>query len=160
MRAVLQRVDWAEVQVEDRIIGRIERGLLAYVGVERGDEESAAQWLARKVAGLRVFEDESSKLNRSVQDVRGGILAVPNFTLLADARKGRRPSLAAAAEPEPAERLFEVFVTELAAAGVGVAKGLFGADMLIRSAAAGPVNLILETPGSSQARREDAEQER
>ncbi len=160
MRAVLQRVDWAEVQVEDRIIGRIERGLLVYIGVERGDEEPAAQWLARKVAGLRVFEDETSKLNRSVQDVRGGILAIPNFTLLADARKGRRPSLAAAAEPELAERLFEVFLTALAATGVTVAKGLFGAHMLIRSAAVGPVNLILDAPGSSEAPREDAEQGR
>jgi len=125
MRAVLQRVDWAEVEVEARIVGRIERGLLVYVGVERGDQEPAARWLARKVAGLRVFEDEAGKLNRSVQDVRGGVLAIPNFTLLADARKGRRPSLAAAAEPRPAESLFEIFLAELAAAGVAVFKGRF-----------------------------------
>ncbi|KPK80742.1 MAG: D-tyrosyl-tRNA(Tyr) deacylase, partial [Phycisphaerae bacterium SM23_33] len=89
MRALVQRVAWAEVEVEGRIVGRIANGLLVYVGVAAGDAPAQALWLAEKIAGLRIFEDEQGKLNRSVEDVGGGVLAISNFTLLADARKGR-----------------------------------------------------------------------
>ena len=146
MRALVQRVDWAEVEVQGRRVGRIERGLLVYVGVGREDAAVDAEWLAEKVAGLRIFQDEEGKLNRSVQDVRGDVLAVPNFTLLADARKGRRPAFAAAAGFEEARGLHEAFVAALRARGVCVETGVFGATMAVRSQAAGPVNIVIDSP--------------
>jgi len=146
MRALVQRVDWAEVEVEGRRVGRIERGLLVYVGVGTSDTPAEAEWLAGKVAHLRIFQDEEGKLNRSVQDVRGGVLAVPNFTLLADARKGRRPAFVGAAGFEQAGSLHEAFVAALRARGVRVETGVFGATMAVRSQAAGPVNIVLDSP--------------
>ena len=148
MKAVIQRVRWAEVEVDSRVVGRIEIGLLVYLGVGLGDTPDQAARLAAKVATLRIFADEQGKMNRSVQDVRGGVLAVPNFTLLGDARKGRRPSYVAAAPPAAAEGLYQAFVDELERQGVSVASGIFGAHMIIRSAADGPVNLLLEPTGS------------
>ena len=144
MKAVIQRVRWAEVYVDGRVIGRVERGLLVYVGVAAGDTAKEAAKLADKVANLRIFEDEAGKLNRSVQDARGGVLAISNFTLLADARKGRRPAFIGAAPQEAAGPVFEVFVTAVGAAGVPVQQGLFGASMQIRSEADGPVNILLD----------------
>ena len=146
MRVVAQRVRSAEVRVQGRPVGRIEQGLVVYVGVAAGDSDSQAQWLAEKVAALRVFEDADGKMNLSVRDVRGGVLAVPSFTLLADARKGRRPTFDAAARPEAAQGLFEQFAAALEAAGVTVARGVFGAEMLSRSDADGPVNIIVDAP--------------
>lgn len=146
MRALVQRVDWAEVLVAGQIVGRIDRGLLVYVGVAASDTEADAVRLAEKVARLRIFEDEDGKLNTSCQDVRGGVLAVSNFTLLADTRKGRRPAFTAAAAPESAERLYDIFSASLAEQGVQVARGVFRATMLIRSAAAGPVNVLIDVP--------------
>ena len=140
MRALVQRVHWAEVEVAGRITGRIENGLLVYLGVAGGDSEADADRLAEKVAHLRIFTDDNDKLNLSCQDVRGGILAVSNFTLLADTRKGRRPAFVAAAAPEEAERLYDRFAAALAAEGCRVARGVFRAKMTVRSAAAGPVN--------------------
>jgi len=145
MRAVLQRVRWAEVIVEGEIVGRIEQGLLVYLGVAAGDEKADAERLAEKVAALRIFEDDEGKLNEDVQDVRGGVLAVPNFTLLADARKGRRPAFVAAAPPQQAGPLYDDFVAALERAGVSAATGTFGAHMIVNSAADGPVNIILES---------------
>lgn len=147
MRALVQRVWWAEVTVNDKLIGRIDNGLLVYLGVADGDTRADAEYLAEKVAHLRIFPDEQDKLNRSVRDARGGILAVPNFTLLADARKGRRPALVAAARPEEAKPLHDAFVEALSGLGCHVAQGVFGAHMCIRSAADGPVNIILSSPG-------------
>jgi len=146
MRVVVQRVRWAEVEADGKVVGRVERGLLAYVGVGVDDAPAEADYLAEKVAHLRIFDDEDGKLNRSVQDVRGGVLAVPNFTLMADARKGRRPSFEAAAPGETAGPLHERFVEALKRCGCQVACGAFGQHMIIRSAADGPVNVILETP--------------
>jgi len=145
MKAVLQRVRWAEVQAAGRTVGQIEQGLLVYVGIGADDGPDDAQRLAQKVAALRIFEDDDGKLNRSVQDVRGGVLAIPNFTLMADARKGRRPAFVDAARPEQAKPLYDAFLAALRGAGVPVANGAFGARMLIRSAADGPVNIILDT---------------
>jgi D-tyrosyl-tRNA(Tyr) deacylase len=154
VRAVLQRVRWAEVEVDGRLLGRIERGLLVYVGIGPDDRADHAQWLARKVAELRIFEDDDGKLNRSVRTVGGGVLAIPNFTLMADARKGRRPAFVGAARPEQAEPLYGTFLESLRSAGVAVAGGAFGAHMLIRSAADGPVNIILETRLGNETRTE------
>ena len=146
MRAVIQRVRWAEVEVHGSVVGRIEQGLLVYVAVGAEDAEAQAEYLAEKVAHLRIFEDEAGKLNKSVQDVRGGVLAVPNFTLLADARKGRRPAFIGAAPPGRAEPVYEAFVGKLRELGCTTAAGVFGARMTIRSAAAGPVNIVVDTP--------------
>ena len=146
MRAVMQRVHWAEVEADGRVVGRIGPGLLVYVGVARGDEAQTADRLADKVAGLRIFTDENGKLNRSVRDVRGGVLAVPNFALLADARRGRRPAFTDAAAPAEARALYERFLRALAERGCAPEGGAFGAHMTVRSAADGPVNLVLEMP--------------
>jgi D-tyrosyl-tRNA(Tyr) deacylase len=153
LRACLQRVGRAEVRVGGRVVGQIGRGLLAYVAVAAGDTPEHAAALAEKVAGLRVFEDEAGKLNRSVRDVRGGVLAVPNFTLLADARKGRRPALTGAAPGEAARALFEAFVSHLGGCGLAeLACGAFGEHMDIRSAADGPVNIIVDVPDPRERR--------
>ena len=146
MRALLQRVHWAEVEVDGRVVGRIEAGLLVYLGVAAPDTEDDARRLAEKVAALRIFEDDGGKLNLSVRDVRGGVLVVSNFTLLADTRKGRRPAFVAAAAAGLAERLYEVFADALAGQGCEVARGVFRAKMIVRSAAAGPVNVLVEIP--------------
>ncbi len=146
MRALVQRVDWAEVMVAGRIVGRIDRGLLVYIGVAVGDTAADAARLAEKVAQLRIFEDENGKMNKSCQDVRGGVLAISNFTLQADTRKGRRPAFTAAAGAELAERLYDPFSTALAEQSVTVARGVFRAAMRIQSAADGPVNVLVEVP--------------
>ena len=145
MRAVIQRVQRAKVCVNAQTAGSIEQGLLVYVGVGPLDSEADAARLADKIAFLRIFEDDQGKMNRSVQDVRGGVLAVPNFTLYADARKGRRPAFTAAAAPQVAVRLFEAFVAALKVAGCSVASGIFGAHMEISSLADGPVNILYDT---------------
>ena len=144
MRAVIQRILRAEVRVDGTPVGRIERGLLVYVGVGQDDHEEKACRLAEKVAAIRIFNDENDKLNLGVRDVRGGVLAVPNFTLLADARKGRRPAFVNAARGDRAEELFQVFVETLRAQGCAVETGLFGASMQIDSTADGPVNIVLD----------------
>jgi len=145
MRALVQRVNHAEVSVDDAVIGRCGAGLLVFVGVFNGDDTADAEKLADKIAGLRIFEDRCGKMNHDVRDARGGILAIPNFTLAADTRKGRRPSFGPAARPEPASELFEAFVAALGACGCEVQTGRFGAHMHIDSQANGPVNMILDT---------------
>jgi D-tyrosyl-tRNA(Tyr) deacylase len=148
MRAVVQRVAWAEVEAEGRIVGRIEEGLLVYVGVGTADAAGDTQWLAAKVANLRVFKDSDDKLNLCVREVGGAVLAVSNFTLLGDARKGRRPAFVAAAPAKQAEPMHEAFLAALRAEGVPVATGVFGAMMRVRSEAAGPVNIVLDSPAT------------
>ncbi len=146
MRALVQRVGWAEVVADGRNVGRIEAGLLVYVAVGVDDTRADAEWLAAKIADLRIFEDEEGKLNMSVRDARGGVLAVSNFTLLADARRGRRPAFADAAPAEQAEPIHEAFVAALRGQALNVATGLFGARMAIRCRADGPVNVVIDTP--------------
>ena len=146
MRAVIQRVLSANVTAHAEVVGRIGQGLLVYVGVATTDGPADADYLAEKVAVLRIFPDEQGKMNLSVQDVRGGVLAVPNFTLLADARKGRRPAFVKAAPPEQAEPLHDAFISGLRARGCQVVQGVFGAHMLIDSIADGPVNIVLDSP--------------
>ncbi|MGI8649686.1 MAG: D-aminoacyl-tRNA deacylase [Rubrobacter sp.] len=144
MKVVLQRVSRASVSVGGEVISRIERGLLLLVGIAGGDAEDQADWLAEKVSGLRVFEDEGGKMNLSVLDVGGGILCVSQFTLLADTGKGKRPSFVKAARPEAAEPLFDYFCECLVRQGIPVARGLFGAGMEVELVNDGPVTIILE----------------
>lgn len=147
MRAVVQRVSEAGLEANGEFVGRIGRGLLVYVGIGTGDTPADAAKLAEKVAGLRIFDDNAGKLNWTVQDVGGAVLAVPNFTLMADTRKGRRPSFAPAANGQPARDLFEHFVASLRQAGPpAVTSGVFGAHMEIHSCADGPVNVLVDVP--------------
>ena len=145
MRAVLQRVTRASVEVDGAEVGRIDRGWLVLLGVARGDTDADADHLAEKVVGLRAFEDERGKMNLSVIEVGGGVLVVSQFTLLGDCRKGRRPSFDAAAEPGEAERLYRRFVDRVAAAGVPVATGVFRAMMRVELVNDGPVTLLLDS---------------
>ncbi len=145
MRCVLQRVSRASVTVEGRVTGEIGKGFLALLGVEEGDGEADMRYLADKVAGLRVFEDANGKMNLSVQDVGGAVLAVSQFTLLGDARHGRRPSFIAAARPETAIPLYEGFCACLRAAGLRVETGVFQAHMDVALVNDGPVTILLDS---------------
>jgi D-aminoacyl-tRNA deacylase len=147
LRIVLQRVKEASVTVAGDRISAIGPGLLLLVGVAQGDGEPEADWLAEKVAGLRIMADDEGKMNRSVRDVGGAALAVSQFTLLADTRKGKRPSFVRAAPPEEATRLFDRFCERLRAAGVDpVLTGHFGAMMDVSLVNDGPVTIVLESP--------------
>jgi D-tyrosyl-tRNA(Tyr) deacylase len=145
VRAVVQRVSAAQALVDGETVGEIGRGLCILLGVAAEDDESVADRLAGKVARLRIFENEEGKFDRSLVDVHGGALVVSQFTLIADTAKGNRPSFTAAAPPEQAERLYEGFCESLQALGVDVAKGRFGARMLVELANDGPVTIVLET---------------
>ena len=144
MRIVLQRVLRAEVRVDEKIVGRIDKGFLLLVGIGRGDDEAALQKAARKIAGLRIFEDNQDKMNLNLDAVGGSILAISNFTLYGDTRKGYRPGFTDAAPPEEAERLFNRFVELLRKQGVSVETGRFGARMDVELINWGPVTLILD----------------
>jgi D-aminoacyl-tRNA deacylase len=145
MRAVLQRVSRSSVEVEGACVGRIGPGWLVLLGVERGDTEAEAVWIAEKVLNLRAFEDDEGKMNRSVVDVGGGILIVSQFTLLGDCRTGRRPSFSAAAEPGDAERLYLRCAELMAKSGLEVATGVFRAMMKVDLVNDGPVTLLLDS---------------
>ena len=144
MKIVLQRVSQAEVRVEGRVAGAIGRGFLLLVGFGPEDGTAQIEYWARRVPEFRVFEDERGKMNLSVLEVQGKILAVPNFTLLADVRKGRRPSFSTAAAPEQAAALFAQFVEALRARGVAVEAGEFGAHMRVALVNDGPITLVLD----------------
>jgi D-aminoacyl-tRNA deacylase len=145
VRAVVSRVAWARVVADGEPTGEIGPGLLALVGVTHADTEDDAAWLAAKLAGLRVFDDDQGRMNRSLAETGGGALVVSQFTLYGDARRGRRPSYLAAAPPERAAPLVEAVAKALAGAGVPVATGRFGADMLVESAGDGPVTILLDS---------------
>jgi len=145
MRGLIQRVSHARVEVEDEIVASIGAGLLVFIGVAREDTEADAAWLAAKVADLRIFEDEAGKLNRSVADVGGSVLAVSQFTLYGDARKGRRPSFSRAAAPEDAERLYLRCIDDLRGRGLGVRTGRFRAHMKVSLLNDGPVTIWLDS---------------
>ena len=145
MKLVIQRVARASVTVDGALISSIDRGFLVLVGVRNGDTEADARVLADKCAGLCVFEDNAGKMNRSLADVGGAVLAVSNFTLCADCTHGRRPSFSDAARPETALPLFEQFVSDVAAHGLAVSTGVFGADMKLDLVNDGPVTLILDS---------------
>ena len=145
MRAVVQRVSSARVEIDGRSVGSIGRGLLVLLGVAAGDTEEDAAYLAEKIAGLRIFEDAAGKMNLSVEEVSGAILAVSQFTLLADCRKGRRPGFSGAAPPEVARTLYENFVDLLRRRGFDVPTGGFQADMAVHLINDGPVTILLDS---------------
>lgn len=145
MKAVVQRVRNASVSVDGNTAGAIDAGLLVYLGVGKDDTEADAAWLADKICGLRIFEDSDEKMNLSVLDTGGGVLCVSQFTLLADTRKGKRPSYGDAADPTMAEALFERFKSLVAGIVPVTASGVFGASMEVAYVNMGPVTIILDT---------------
>lgn len=145
MRAVIQRVKGAKVEVDGEVVGKIKQGYLVLLGVRKDDTEEDVRYLADKVIGLRIFEDETGKMNLSISDVKGEILAVSQFTLYGDCRKGRRPSFDEAAQPEVAERLYELFVEEIRKSGIKVETGRFCALMDVYLINSGPVTILLDS---------------
>ena len=145
MRAVVQRVIEGDVTVENQVTGSIGNGFVVLLGVEDTDTEKDAEYLADKIVGLRVFEDSEDKMNLSLQDVGGEMLVISQFTLLADARKGRRPNFVKAARPEMAKKLYDHFVEKVKAQGVHVGEGVFQAHMLVRIHNDGPVTILLDS---------------
>ncbi|MDT3426648.1 D-tyrosyl-tRNA(Tyr) deacylase [Paenibacillus forsythiae] len=147
MKVVVQRCKRAQVTVDGKTVGEIGEGLMLLVGVTHEDTEKDADFLASKIAGLRIFEDEAGKMNHSVSETGGSILSVSQFTLYGDCRKGRRPNFMAAAAPAEAERLYDYFNQELTALGLNVETGVFGAMMEVSLVNWGPVTLILDSRG-------------
>ncbi|OEU72092.1 MAG: D-tyrosyl-tRNA(Tyr) deacylase [Desulfuromonadales bacterium C00003093] len=145
MRAVIQRVSRAGVRVADEQVAAIGAGLLVLLGIETGDDEKAADYLAEKISGLRIFEDNAGKMNLSVVDRAGELLVVSQFTLLADCRKGRRPGFSRAALPQSAEPLCDYFVARLRASGLPVQTGRFRAEMAVELINDGPVTIMLDS---------------
>jgi len=145
MRAVVQRVSRCRVLVAGNVAGEIGPGLLVLLGVGKGDNEAAADYLAEKILGLRIFEDDQQKMNLSVQDKRGDVLVVSQFTLYGDVRRGKRPSFDTAARPEEAKRLYEYFVGKIRAAGLRCATGVFQAMMDVELVNQGPVTVLLDS---------------
>jgi D-aminoacyl-tRNA deacylase len=146
VRVILQRVQQGSVRVEGTAVGTVEKGFVALVGITHGDTQAEAEMLAKKTANLRVFEDEAGKMNLSALDVGGGVLVISQFTLYADARKGRRPSFTDAAPPDIASPLVDYYAEKLRAEGITrVEKGVFGAMMLVEIHNDGPVTIILDT---------------
>ena len=146
MKAVIQRVGGARVEVGGETVGKIGKGILVLLGVEKGDGERDAQWLAEKIVALRIFEDQAGKMNLSVNDIKGELLVVSQFTLAGNCAKGRRPSFDSAAPPEEANRLYEYFVERLRMIGLKVETGIFQAMMQVSLTNDGPVTFILESP--------------
>jgi len=145
MRAVVQRVKHARVDVDGNTVGSIEKGLLVFLGVERDDGEEDLAYIVDKVAGLRVFEDENGKMNLSVKDVGGAVLAVSQFTLYGDCRKGRRPSFTQAAPPDMARRYCDLFIEKMEKLNIPVATGIFQAKMEVSLLNDGPVTILLDS---------------
>jgi D-aminoacyl-tRNA deacylase len=145
VRAVVQRVSQASVEVDGLLVGSIEAGLLVYLGVGERDSEADASAMAHKIRGLRIFEDDRGKMARSVDDIRGGVLVVSQFTLYGDARRGLRPSFDKAAPPDDARSLYELVVAQLAVDGLVVATGRFAAAMNVSATVAGPVTILLDS---------------
>jgi D-tyrosyl-tRNA(Tyr) deacylase len=145
MRAVIQRVSQARVRVENQVVGEIGPGLLVLLGVGQHDNQAKAVWLAEKIIGLRIFEDAAGKMNLNLVDVGGEVLAVSQFTLYGDCRKGRRPGFSAAAPPETARVLYHDFIEHLKQCRIAVAAGIFQASMDVELVNAGPVTLLLDS---------------
>lgn len=144
MKAVIQRVSSASVTVDGQVVGRIGQGIMVLLGVEKGDAEASADWLAEKIIGLRIFEDEAGKMNRALTDIGGAVLAVSQFTLAGNCDKGRRPSFDTAAPADEGRRLYDYFVEALKRQNVPVQTGIFQADMQVALVNNGPVTFVLE----------------
>lgn len=144
MKAVIQRVTSASVNVDDKIIGRIGPGIMVLLGIDKGDDESKAEWLAEKIINLRIFCDEDGRMNRSLLDIEGSLLVVSQFTLSGNCSKGKRPSFDTAAPADEGKRLYECFVAVAGRSGLAVETGVFQADMQVALVNDGPVTFILE----------------
>ena len=149
MKVVIQRVSEASVKVNNKITGEISKGLLLLVGIEENDEKEDAEWLSKKILDLRIFSDEEGKMNRSVKDINGEILCVSQFTLIADYKKGNRPSFIKAAKPEKAVPLFEYFKGLIKSSGLKTESGIFGADMKVSLLNDGPVTIVMDSKTKS-----------
>lgn len=145
MKVVVQRVSEAHVKVDDEIVGKIEKGFMLLVGIDENDEKADADWITQKILNLRIFGDENDKLNLSVKDVEGEILCISQFTLIADYKKGNRPSFIKAAKPDKAIPLFEYFKTELSKSGLKIESGIFGTDMKVSLINDGPVTIVIDS---------------
>ena len=154
MRVVLQRVSRASVSVGDEVVGKIDTGFVALVGIDQDDSEVQADRVAAKVIGLRVFDDADGNFNLALADVAGAVLVISQFTLIADLRKGRRPAFTRAARPESAAPLVERFADQLRTAGVDVARGRFGQHMLVELINDGPVTLVIDSADLERPRRQ------
>ncbi|MCW3169790.1 D-aminoacyl-tRNA deacylase [Chryseobacterium sp. 09-1422] len=145
MKAVIQRVAEASVQVEGNTVGQIKKGLMLLIGIDEQDEKTDADWLIQKILNLRIFRDENEKLNLSIKDISGEILCISQFTLIADYKKGNRPSFIKAAKPDKAIPLFEYFKEEIAKSGLKTESGIFGADMKVSLINDGPVTIVMDS---------------
>lgn len=145
MKVVVQRVSEAHVKVDDEIVGKIGKGFMLLIGIDENDEKADADWITQKILNLRIFGDENNKLNLSVKDVEGEILCISQFTLIADYKKGNRPSFIKAAKPDKAIPLFEYFKTELSKSGLKIESGIFGADMKVSLINDGPVTIVIDS---------------
>lgn len=153
MKAVIQKVSQAAVEVENETVAEIKRGLVVLLGINQEDEKADAEYLAKKVPNLRVFEDDEQKMNLNIQEIGGEILAISQFTLYADTRKGRRPSFIKAAPPEKADPLYEYFVELIQNSNIEVKKGIFGAMMQVKIFNEGPVTIIIDSEDRHKSRR-------
>jgi len=149
MRTVIQRVSEASVKVDGKIAGEISHGLLLLIGIQEDDEKEDAEWLVQKILNLRIFGDQDGKLNLSVVDIKGGILCISQFTLIADYKKGNRPSFIKAARPEKAIPLFDYFKNEISKSGLKTESGIFGADMKVSLLNDGPVTIVMDSKTKS-----------
>ncbi|ANF50090.1 D-tyrosyl-tRNA(Tyr) deacylase [Chryseobacterium glaciei] len=145
MKVVIQRVSEANVKVDGKIVGEIGKGLMLLVGIDENDEKNDADWLVQKILSLRIFGDEDDKLNLSVKDISGEILCISQFTLIADYKKGNRPSFIKAAKPDKAIPLFDYFKEEISKSGLKTESGIFGADMKVSLINDGPVTIIMDS---------------
>lgn len=145
MKAVIQRVSEANVKVDGKIVGEIGKGLMLLIGIDEQDEKTDADWLIQKILNLRIFGDENEKLNLSVKDISGEILCISQFTLIADYKKGNRPSFIKAAKPEKAVPLFDYFKEEIKKSGLKTESGIFGADMKVALINDGPVTIVMDS---------------
>lgn len=145
MKAVIQRVSESHVKVDGNIVGEIGKGLMLLVGIDENDTETDADWLVQKILNLRIFGDEDGKLNLSVQDIKGEILCISQFTLIADYKKGNRPSFIKAAKPDRAIPLFDYFKKEISKSGLKTESGIFGADMKVSLINDGPVTIVMDS---------------
>ncbi len=149
MKIVIQRVSQAEVKVDGKIVGEISKGLLLLVGIDEDDKKTDADWLVQKILNLRIFGDENDKLNLSVTDINGEILCISQFTLIADYKKGNRPSFIKAAKPDKAIPLFDYFKNEISKSGLKTESGIFGADMKVSLLNDGPVTIVMNSKSKS-----------
>ncbi|MCG7281839.1 D-aminoacyl-tRNA deacylase [Chryseobacterium taklimakanense] len=145
MRVVIQRVSASSVKVDDRTVGEIAAGFMLLIGIDEEDETADADWLVQKILNLRVFGDEEGKMNRSITDIKGEILCISQFTLIADYKKGNRPSFIKAAKPDKAIPLFEYFKNEISKSGLKTESGIFGADMKVSLVNDGPVTILMDS---------------